>query len=443
MYERSVGENERLMTLLVEKSAPLAREQWSISSIASFRHNGRFDTDGLETVFRNAWFFMRFQHPSLASFEDSGKLKYLVPDTKTLEQWSCENFKIAPAGKSANDIIAKFRPTKTAKLYYIPETSQLVLNSSHWRTDGFGTLMIFNDFFEAAATITTRTIEQLAWGEEVKRLAPSVEEALDMPNVLTPETKATADKCAATFGLYSGCVGIQFDREKTLPQGTRTVQVQLSLDTTCNIIDACKTRGLGVTSALQSSLAAANYLFASPEDQSKHFASTARFSFRPYLPEPYGTSVYAAGLYTSGWIHGLSASQTWEESAAELTKVYKEPLSQSFMEAYPQYGLNMQRYIQNVPPDAPPLSNVDISNVGGIDDMVQPIHRSQDIELEITNITVGVETLTPQIVVFVWTFRGHLNIFPVYNEAFHKREYVQKFVETLKAILLQNLEIVE
>ena len=442
-YQRPVGENEKFMTLLIAPGAALGREQWAISSVATFRALGDLEVEDLETVFRNAWKHLRFQHPSIASYERDDTLNYHVPDAAALDKWCEESFRTVTGGNAtADDVIASHEPTKVVTMHYLPSTSQLVLRTSHWRTDGIGILMLFNAFFNAANMAHTQTTQQLPSGQEVARLAPNVESAANMPTHITEDMKATADSYASTFGHYVGCVGVKFTGDgKATPRGTRSARVQFSEALTTKVIAATKARGIGITSAIQAAVAGANYMFSSPATAQNHFASTMRFSLRPLLPEPYSTPAYASGLYTTGYISRVPASNTWAQNATKFEHAYCRGLSREFLQSYRQYAANLQAFLANMPADAPPLSNVDLSNVGVIDELVRPVHGTATRGIEVADVTAGVETLTPQMVVFAWTFRGRLNLHTVYNEAFQDHDAALGFAEAVKTVLLRELHV--
>ena len=55
--------------------------------------------------------------------------------------------------------------------------------------------------------------------------------------------------------------------------------------------------------------------------------------------------------------------------------------------------------------------------------------------------SLGVETLTRQCVVFVWTFRDRINLGMVWNESFHDESDTKAFVEKVREVLLRELGV--
>jgi hypothetical protein len=61
----------------------------------------------------------------------------------------------------------------------------------------------------------------------------------------------------------------------------------------------------------------------------------------------------------------------------------------------------------------------------------------------ITHAGVGVEIISRQGVVFVWTFRDQLTLRLVYNEAFHTADQMTEFLHDIQADLLEQLRVEE
>lgn len=121
---------------------------------------------------------LRFQHPGIASTADEKNLEYRVPDPTSLWHWVDETLnQISDSGTTVGDFCANLGYSPYAVGYFFSPTRQFLIHTSHWRTDGHGALGLLNAFFEAL--IADMYPDTLPWGEEVNRLAPSIEEALE------------------------------------------------------------------------------------------------------------------------------------------------------------------------------------------------------------------------------------------------------------------------
>ena len=441
-FQRTIGENEIFIKLVGDPGHALGREHWAINSTATFTPIGTLAQDDLPGLFLKAWKLLRLEHPSIAAYPINDKtLEYSVPDAIALDKWARETFFVVN-DKTSSDIIPYFKPSSYATLTYLPKSHEILGHTSHWRTDGIGVLLLINAFLDIATRPHLPDPSILAFSEEHCRLAPTVEDAAKLPSSPTEAIKASAQKSVATFYQAAGAVGIRYEgAANTIPGGTCSAMLAFSTDETASILERCKAKGFSVTSAVHASVATTNYALALQEDKQKHYTSTIRFNFRPYLPEPYSTPAFASGLYTTGWMKAVPATASWEENAKAYHEEYVKGLSKEFIQAHRQYALDLGDLIRNMPQGGDPPSDVDISSIGVAEKFVERVKGNPERGLEITSVSVGVETLTRQCVCFVWTFRERLNLNLVYNEAFHTEKDASAFVETVRSVLLKELDV--
>lgn len=349
---------------------------------------------------------------------------------------------MTPDAFTAEDVIAGRRPSLLAVLHYLPKSSELVLHTSHWRTDGIGAFYILDAYFDLVCEVAAGANDPIQWGSETTHLAPPVEEAAGLSKDQTPSLMSIAEEYVGTFALVVGQVGVKYRGDaSTLPAGTRTKLLRFSEADTSAITGAVRSRGISVTSAFHASVADANYAFADNANKAKPFTSTIRFGLRPYIPGPYNGRTYGSALYTSGYMHQVPSTQKWSENALEYNREYRQGYA-SIMPAHRQYARLLGDAIRDMPPPSgPPDSNLDISSVGIVDKIIAPTHQFSDARLEVTSVSLGVELLTRQMVCFVWTFRGCLNLQINYNEAYHDAEEVGEILEHIKAVTIRELEI--
>ena len=238
-----------------------------------------------------------------------------------------ETFKVA-IDKTAADLIPDIKPSPYTTLTYLPKTNELLFHTAHWRTDGIGALLLMDEFFDLVVSSNISDPRDLFWGQEVARLAPTVEDAAKMPDTPIQAIRDLVQKCIDTTSAAAGAIGILYNGTPgTPPAGTHSSSLRLSLSETTRVVQSCKQKGFSVTSAIHASVAAANYAFAADKHKDKHYTSTIRFSLRPYLPEPYSSPSYASGLYTTGWMKAVSAFARWEERARAYNEEYRRSLT--------------------------------------------------------------------------------------------------------------------
>ena len=441
-FQRRIGENETFIKLLGDPGHALGREHWAINAIASIEPTGEWRLKDLETTFASAWCHLRFQQPSIASAAvDDKTLEYIVPEASALDEWTRETFHVVH-DQDADQLASTIKPDAFAELWFLPDSGQILLHNSHWRTDGIGSLHLINALLELAVRSPLPDAKSLAWGEETSRLALPIEDAANIPVDLTPAIKDRAEELFKSFHLVAGAVGIPHSgRPQTVPGGTKSARATLSSEETAAVVARCKELGLSVTSAVHASVAAANYALADADTKQKHYTSTIRFTLRPYLPEPYSTSAHGSVIYTIGWMTAVPALSSWLENARTYNEEYRKRPDRGYLNAHRQYASQLCDLVRNMPQDAPSPSDVDISSIGVIEKYMKRTYGDEQKGVEVRSVSIGLEMLSPQGVVFLSTFRDQLQFHLIYNEAFHDTSQMQEFVQVLRGSLFQGLDM--
>ena len=450
MYSRPIGENESFIKFIGDAGLQLEqkREGWAINSTTTIAPTGSLASSDLVALFRRAWAHLRFQHPSLAVEvaappDNDTTFVYTVPaDGAALDGWVDQTFSVAADASSSADVIRTFQPSPFARLVWIPRSGELLGHTSHWRTDGVGVLLLLDAFLALASDPALADPASLAWGTEVERLTPCVEDAAAMPTESTSELKARGAALVGTFAHAAGAIGLPFLGDAaTLPGGTRSASLVFDEAETKKIVAACKQHGVSVHLAMHASVAGANYALADAVDRdSKHYTSTVRFALRPYLPAPYSTPAAAAGLYSTGWMTRVDPRMSWAERVRSYAGEYKKGVTREFLDAHREYAAQLGAMIRGLKPgDGPPPSDMDISSIGVVEKMVRNFYGTSQAGLEVKAVGLGVEILSRQGTTFVWTFRDQLNLSVTYNESFHTDEQMQEFVRTVRLQLLGGL----
>jgi hypothetical protein len=448
-YTRPLGENETYIKLIGDSTHSLGRSYWSINSWATLHPTGKLSNPSvLQQQLRKAWAHLRFQQPSIAAYvaENDEDLVYDIPGAEKLEKWMTESFMIDEEAERVGEVMRRARLPKYWTLTFLPRSNEVLCHTAHWRSDGIGAIQLFDALFALLATPDLCDPKTLAWGEEVERLAPSIETIANIPKFedIGPDQRRVGKNYLRTFELMRDAVGIPYlGSSKTLPTETVSQNLSFSARETQEIVKKCKDRDISVTAALHASIAATKWSSCSQEREKQHYTSTARFSFKPYVPAPYNSSAYAACLLTTGWLTIVQPTESWEEHARLYTSVYRNGLSKDFLDAYRVYAGGLCEVMRNPPiagEGATPPSEVDVSSIGKLSQYVQVSYGSPDYGVSVLDIGVGTELLSRQAVIYIWTFREQLTLSITYNSAFHNAEQMKDFVEGVKKDILENLD---
>ncbi|KAM0795817.1 hypothetical protein BDR22DRAFT_882866 [Usnea florida] len=348
-WQRPIGENESMIKMTGEGGRNFV---------------AHIDSKPLSQALCDGWKTLRFYHPSIAT----------------------------TAGK---DILKK--------------PASVILNLSHWRTDGIGAFHLLNAFFKAVLESLREETRDLPWGKESASLVPSIEEALGLPRTLSPMIERAA--------------------KQLIPKGTRGARFRFSQDITTELETACHRLGIHLEAAVHAAVTATAYSIADSASRHKHHSSTIRHSIRPHLPAPYNGEAGAAGLYTAGYL----------ENAKQYETEYSRGATLDLLSSRRQYALTMKEILKNISPSDTPPSGLDFSYIPSAQALVRPIHANALESVELHDIRIGVDVLSRHLYVFMWVFSGRLQLRLLYNEAYYGENMVGSILALVEKHLVSNL----
>ena len=437
-WQRPIGENEAMIKMIGDGGRPFGKDVWSISVTATFE--ACTDTRSVSSAIRNGWVTLRFRHPSIAATAGDDTIDYHTPSPPQLEQWMEESLIIVDDESSPDDVIARLTPHRFATLYYLEQHGTVILNLSHWRTDGIGAFHLLNAYSQAVSDSLHQKPLDLPWGEEPTRLTPSVEEALDLPTSSTLDIEGGAQQYLSTLAYNKGALPAPYKSSHSIiPKGTRSARLHFPPSTTKALQTQCEHLDLRLESAVHAALTATAYAIALPVEPIHH-SSTMRHSLRPHLPEPYDGDAGAAGLYTAGYFVKVPASQFWLENARYYDAEYRAGATADLLRSRRHYARVMKDVLRSMAPPSPPPSGLDISYVADVQSLVKPFHENAEGKrVEVREVGIGVDVVSRHLYVFVWIFGEKLECRGVYNEAFYDEEAVERMLGLMRENLVANL----
>lgn len=447
-WERPLGANEMLVKKIGSFGQSYGHDHLSISISASFRGHGSWAGDDLSVMLRKGWMALRFHHPSIATALDNDTLRYEIPDAESLKTWAEETFivvedkNITPA-----DITADAKPDDLFTARYLPHHATILFQTPHWRTDAIGAFQLLNAFFESATTLSAREPFDLPWGQEHVRLTSNIEAALGIPESPTSNTKATVDQIIADEASMGPGVGIEcIGNGTTMARRSRSARLRLPELQTRMIIDACEDTGIGLTAAVYATVAVINHSFASSETKGNQYKSTLGFGLRSHLSFSSDASDYTPALCVGRVGIGVPESQSWVENAERYHDLCATGLSNECLQARGHYAHTMLETLQKTKNGHNHLaSEIDVWTVEDADCIVRWSHqdKNKQVEVEVTDINLGVKSMTRESYCCFWVFRERLEFNLVYNEAFHDPSQIEDLLGRLPKILMLNLHLKE
>jgi len=409
------------------------REHWTVTVSARFILHPRIGN--AQSALRHAWKTMRYDHPQIASFEREGRKVYEVPDLAAIESWLANTFIIARA-KTTDDILASAPPPFLSTLYYLPDTSQVVLRVSHYRIDGTGALCLLQNYFTALSKP-----RQIDFGIEGRNLSPGLDEAASFLMDTAEEDARAATKLFTLYADNLPSVGIPIISANDFAGATCRSALTLSPATTSAVTSACRLRGLSVTIAVHAAVIVATKQLASREPSAKNYTSFVTFDLRPYLRKPYNTAAHPVSVYSVGLPLSLNPS-TFSSNAVQLQSFYKQlSPSPSQSAKLPSYLADYIRKMtdlvkQPMPASTPVTAPPVLISLGKINDCIDPTYGD---DIELIEFFLATEVLTRQLTFYVWTWRDRMSFSVCYNEQFYNEDFVRGFVERVRGILFGEL----
>ncbi|KAI9719476.1 MAG: hypothetical protein M1828_006183 [Chrysothrix sp. TS-e1954] len=438
-FEQPLGSTEKAFSLFGMLGAEVGREHYSIHNVASVSLNSL--EENLDR-FRDAWLALRFEYPDLATTVDLQRSmkKYAVLDEAARTRWSEDTFHIIKDDIDVQSLIASFQRNHIPTCHLIiknPDHATIVIHASHWRLDGFGAFHLMNKFLEVASS--KQSAREL--GSEVKNLTPTYEDLIGHDaNVPSHVEKRVADKLAAFFAeLPSAGFSLDDIGNGGIPGGTRSVTCTITESASSELVSSCRAHLISVTAAMQSALATLTFRHAPLHASKRKLAISTPADLRRHTPALQQGDRYATGVYMSVLYSSASAEEGFFVRTRRLMDDYNLAHNPLWLhEDVPEIGKQVSQFLASGPPPPPePPSTTMCSSFGSVDKIVR--HEYGDLRLD--TIRVGVEMVTPENVLHVWTFRGRLNLSFNYNESYYKRETIETYLTELCQILSEQLEV--
>ncbi|CZT47884.1 uncharacterized protein RSE6_08507 [Rhynchosporium secalis] len=439
-YERGIDEAEQFYTSMAKTWEATGHTYFAITactgiSISKSPVSGGSSLDArVEAAFRWGWKKMRYDHPTLAAptqyDHHSKRCK------KTGEDFANTD---PPAGRW-----------------------DIVFRCHHDLVDGIGTLMLLNNLLHHAAEAFESSTEQgIAFGDEHKNLSPPLRIAAGIPIAPSVDQLANLARIQSTnkAARIGKCVlGVPFSPDAEAPGSSQRSAIHFSPQESSSVVAKSKSFQSTMTQILHTAIALAirDLQPKTSEAYEARYFSYSLVNLRHCCVPPYHKPRHAASVY-----HCVSANhlvvdltvpaesiathdQSLEEFQSTLGQVRdfynNAKIDADYLSIVPSlFSIVTPKYpstTSDIPaPNQSP--SVSLSSVGIVDRIVQPKQGPFEI---LEPWVVGAEYSTG-IGAFLGTWNGALCLSAGYNEAFHSKAKVLDFLESVKRIVLDGLEL--
>ncbi|KAI9929402.1 hypothetical protein ASPWEDRAFT_134859 [Aspergillus wentii DTO 134E9] len=383
---------------------------------------------------KNAWKQLRHEQPQIASTVEGMKKVYEVPDEAALEEWLASTF-IVSSCQDAEELYRNSEPIKQATLYYLPQSSELVLRAHHYTLDGTGAIM----FWDRYLSMLVNPAKDMQFGDEHARLAPALEEALGYSE---PSTEEQKEKAKARLMEYAGNIpGIgPVSKLGSAPSGRRqNAELLFSKETTAAIIAACKEKGITVTSAVHAAYVQTMMRYADPKSKLSKYVTANLFNLRCHLPAPYNSSQHAVSVYYTPQPFYLALPSSFWHTAQVLNKYYKTTFrdNRELLELNGPFTRALCDVAQT--PEflaSPPPKDALVSSLGIAEKHVQ---RTYGRTVTVKDLKVGVDVVLGMSMMFLYTFQDQLRLVYCFNEGFEETPNIQTYLNEIRTVLEEEL----
>lgn len=388
---------------------------------------------------RHAWKQLRYEQPQIAATAEGMKKIYEIPDAAALESWLDKTFIISDASDSES-LSRMVSPILQATLYYLPQSSELVIRAPHSLIDGVGMIMLWHSYLTAVTNP-----HEITFGDEASRLPNTLETLLGHPEPPRPEMKAKAQEIIDEFISTPG-MGPMNKVGKVPPGPTQRRELAFSTDTTKAIVSACKENGYSVSAAVHAAFLQTLIKHADPTGDNSKYVTATNYNIRPYLPEPYNTSNYAAALFYTPWAFLLDPPpSTFNEAVLAIDGPYKTTLREN-LENLELSGCITQALHEKMQDPTvlagPPPRDALVSSLGIVERHLQRSYGEDGKDsIVVHDFKFGIEVIVGYSMFFFYTFRDQLRLIYSFNEASEDPLSIHAYLEDMQKVLQNELGV--
>ncbi|RDW58831.1 hypothetical protein BP6252_13307 [Coleophoma cylindrospora] len=458
VYRAGLGGSEKIYHRVSGLFAHLKKEHYRVHCACSLEFGAGFQGRDPAAALKEAWKTLRTELPTLGVIADGSNHKiYRVLDAQAEQDWLDRTFFLEPPGKTSNEVIAR-EPSDFPTLHFLPSSSEVVFLCSHWRIDALGTNWVLDRLLTLLATPATANPVP----PTIDAISPALEDAYGAPDPWTPEQEEYARFHIQRFRENSFPNDrLRYKGDAQTPPGNPVrATIIFTRESTAALIAACKSHDITVTTATMAALGQAVFALADLDGREKcDYTFATSINVRPKLQPPYDTRAHATQTYVAGTGCRVRRGANLIESAQALRQHFKamyddDRILQSLRAIYrfnsdatpvnqkkgPAVNGALPKPETQAPP--PPPSNITISSLGIIDEYVtgeygkgadgKPVVRVREYNF-------GIEMMTRQMVTYVGTFQGRLQLAVSYNDGYYDEDVPKDVLIRVKEALAQGL----
>lgn len=435
-FQRPLDSGELFFRAVGEKGATHGREPRAVIACAKFGHD--LSTHDAEVALRHAWKTLRFLQPQLAAYMQGNSIHYEVLQPSGLGSWMRETFLVERV-LTSDELLASSRRSSLPTLYYLPNTSEVLFCSSHWRVDAIGAVSLINILFKSVAEPSP-----ISFGNEAKNLPPGRDEAAGFPQDVPQEADDAATSLLMEYVSNLPSLGLPIELVNEISGAPARIESIISPAATASVVAACKKTGRTVTTAIHAALVIALQGLSSISSSTERYTSWGTFDYRPYLdPEYANPAVNPVAVMLCALPISFIPSD-FDETASLLQPFYRQlqnPFNSAALHSMlvPYSGKLAAMINYPLPRGIPQPTEPLVGSIGVLDRYLDGKYGQGAVEIK--SFWLGGVVMTRQPLFYVWTWHGRMAFSMCYNEQFYTAKFMTSFVERVVDGLLEALGI--
>ncbi|KAL4879085.1 hypothetical protein BJY04DRAFT_229431 [Aspergillus karnatakaensis] len=440
-WSRPLDCHDRLFQFIGDMGKPLGREHWLL--IGGIQLEAPSDIDLIPRL-RAAWKSLRLRHPDIAlKLHPDEKRYYPIKDADALEAWCDMTLRVESTVHSLNELQAAdhlclSKPHATC--HWIPASNEICIVSAHWRWDGCGHWMVFNQLLSELESPSQ--LPSTFDGSEAHRLVPSLDAVVGMPATRDDDWDRRADELLATFLKGQPSIGLPIapERKAALPGTTRRTELRVPAEVATALRQACREQGITLTTTLHAS-AIVETAHANPtnSDSASRYISWLAFNVRKYCPPPFDGPIHGPSLRLVGLPINVNARAPWNELVRVIQPLYRQSwdlkTSDMLFVRVPFVEKATAMFQTPLPADTPLPTEPNINSLGAMEAQI----KAQYGIFKVRDMTFMVHMVSQQLYVHCWSWKDVLYISASYNESYYEPVEVERWLTAVKENLVANL----
>ncbi|KAJ4300012.1 hypothetical protein N0V90_005260 [Kalmusia sp. IMI 367209] len=424
-YERPQSCLEKMNLLNRNVDKALDRDNWAKTAVAKVEFDPKLGDP--EQALKSAWKQVRYNYPEVAAFPYDGIYMYRIGNPEQIQLWVSATF-VVERDSTVDQLFGHLPRNEQMMCYYLPETSEILVRSPHYRLDARGAIFILNYLIKSLANPEP----VLIFGGCANNLSPSIDNALNIAYEYDAKTEEAAERRLASLKPHNPLIELTPTVKKNLAGATRRRFIKFSEAETKSIIKGAK------SSVLHAALIAAVVRLAPPSEVQSYMASF-HCDLRYLIPKNSKTKT-APTTCTSLITTEVEVSPSTDLKAyyGQLAPVYANGYA-PFLESTACYHEKLAKAMYADGKGSGSADGQAQPRLGPLGVIDEQLTKHVKGVVRVKEFWLGGETLTKRKMVHHWIWEDQMVFSCCYNESFWEDEFVERLLETIKEVLMEEV----